>query len=412
VSGGGGAKPRWVIVGGGHAAAQLCASLIPSGPAGRVTVIGDEPTAPYHRPPLSKTQLDPQKDAAAQLIRPEAFYADHGITLRRGEAVRSINRQDQTVTVGAERLAYDALVLATGSLHRRPPIRGIAHPKVFSLRTAAEAAAIRAELPCARRAAVIGGGFIGLEVASSLRTQGLAVSVYEMADRVLSRVTCPAVSSFFEAMHRRHGVDLQTGVAISSIEEEGGRLRLRSQDEAVDAAADFVVLGAGAQANDALARQAGLEVSHGIVVDAEQRTSDPSIFAMGDCCSQVHPLYGASLRLESVQNANDQAKAVAAALMGQPVPTPPVPWFWSDQYDTKLQIAGVSAGHDTHVVRGDPGGEASFSVWYLKAGRLLAVDAVNDPRAYIVGGKLIHARAQPDPESLADLSLDLKTLLT
>ncbi len=405
------AEQHCVIVGGGHAAAQLCVSLRQAQWPGRITLVCDEPSVPYHRPPLSKSQLNPGADSSLQLIRPTDFYAKQQVGLRLAQTVRSIDRERRTVDVGQTKLSYDTLVLATGSLNRRPPITGIELPGVFSLRTAADAEALRAQVQNAQHVAVIGAGFIGLEVASALRKIGCNVTVLEMANRVLSRVTSPAVSTYFESLHREHGVALRTGVSISMIQEKEGQLTLLEGDHSLVCRADLIVLGAGARPNDDLARLANLEVNNGILVDEANRTCDPAIYAMGDCCNQFRPLYQTRLRLESVQNATDQAKIIAAAICGLPLPAETLPWFWSDQYDVKLQIAGVSAGYDQCVLRGvaEPG--SSFSAWYLNQGRLIAVDAINDPRAYVVASKLILRSARPSLQILADQDRDLKELL-
>ena len=405
------AEQHCVIVGAGHAAAQLCASLRQAQWPGRITLVGDEPSVPYHRPPLSKSQLDPGADSPLQMIRPADFYATQQVELRLAHTARSIDRETRTVDVGQTKLPYDVLVLATGSLNRLPPITGIEHPRVFSLRTAADAEALRAQVQNAQHVAVIGAGFIGLEVASALRKIGRDVTVLEMANRVLSRVTSPAVSTYFESLHRKQGVNLRTGVSVSMIQEEEGQLILLEGDHSVVCRADLVVLGAGARPNDDLARLADLEVKNGILVDEANRTCDPAIFAMGDCCNQFRPLYQTRLRLESVQNATDQAKVIAAAICGLPLPAETLPWFWSDQYEVKLQIAGVSAGYDQCILRGvaEPG--SSFSAWYLNEGRLIAVDAINDPRAYVIASKLILRGARPSPQVLADAGRELKELL-
>ncbi|MEM1012494.1 MAG: FAD/NAD(P)-binding oxidoreductase [Planctomycetota bacterium] len=400
-----------VIVGGGHAAAQLCASLRQAKWRGPITLIADEPVVPYHRPPLSKTQLDPNGDSDLQLIRPTDFYEDQGIQLRLDQRAEAIDRDAKTVQVGDASIEYTSLVLATGSKHLRPPISGIDHDLVSSLRTAAEAEAVRDATRDADRVAIIGAGFIGLEVAASLRKLGRSVTVFEMADRVLSRVTCEAVSDFFEALHRGHDVDLRTGTAVASIDPSSGGLALRDKAGETLCEVDFVVVGAGAAPNDDLARACGLDVDNGIVVDEMNRTSDPSIYAMGDCCNQFHPLYETRLRLESVQNATDQAKRVAAAIAGATQLKTTLPWFWSDQYDVKLQIAGVSTGYDRCVVRGKAEPGQSFSAWYLRDETLIAVDAINEAKSYVIGSKLIPKQIKPPAESLADVSFELKDLL-
>lgn len=414
------ALPHCVVVGAGHAAAQLCASLVQAKSQskwpGRLTVIGDDPLAPYHRPPLSKTQLSPVDPPPVQMIRAEAFYADHGIALRTGERVQRIDRDAKRVELAgddggaAETLDYDKLVLATGSTHRRPPVKGIDLPGVYTLQTAAHAEAVRGRLAGAKQVVVIGAGFIGLEVAASLRKLGVGVTVLEFADRPLARVTSGPVSDFFAALHRGHGVDLRTSTAAASIEADGDGLSVTTSAGDV-LPADFVVVGAGAAANDQLAADAGLETGNGVHVDENNRTTDPSIYAIGDCCSQHSALYGTRMRLESVQNATDQAKTAAAAILGAPRPHVALPWFWSDQYDVKLQIAGVSTGYDNCVIRGTPEPGHAFSAWYLKDGRLLAVDAVNDARAYAVGSKIIPTRGCPDAKLIADPATAPKDLI-
>ncbi|MEM6391430.1 MAG: FAD-dependent oxidoreductase [Planctomycetota bacterium] len=404
-----------IIVGAGHAAAQLCASLRQHGWAGRLTLIGDEPVLPYHRPPLSKTYFKPEDETGdrpkLQWIRPADFYASNHIDRKLGEPVRSIDRDAKTIRVGNETLSYDTLVLATGSLHRRPPIDGIDHPRVLSLRTAQDADAIRESLPGAQHAAVIGAGFIGLEVAAALRKLGLGVTVFEMADRVLARVTGEATSDYYQDLHRGHGVDLRTNASVSAIQENDGQLSLISGD-GVACEADFVIVGAGAQPNQALALDAGLDCDNGILVDEHNRSTDPSIFSIGDCCNQYHPMYETRLRIESIQNATDQGKAVAAVLAGKPAPKTGLPWFWSDQYDVKLQIAGLSTGYDRCIPRGEPRPGSTYSLWYFKGDRLIAVDAMNDPRSYVIASKLIPKGAEPDPGVIADPDQDLKPLLT
>lgn len=404
------ASHHCVIVGAGHAAAQLCASLKKEGWLGQVTLIGDEPSAPYHRPPLSKTHLNPEHPEPVQLIRPLDFYASNGIQLLVGKTVRSIDRDARQVVLDGQAIAYDTLVLATGSKQRQPPVAGIDHPRVHSLYTARDAELMRDKIADAKSVVIIGAGFIGLEVASSLRKLGVDVTVLELADRVLSRVTSTEVSAYFQALHRQHGVDLRTGVSASSIEERDGRMVVATPD-GTEFSADFVVVGAGSMANDQLASEAGLDVDNGVLVNEVGLTSDPSIYAMGDCCNQFHPLYEKRLRLESVQNATDQAKVVAAAIAGKPKPNAALPWFWSDQYDVKFQIAGISTGYDRCIVRGNPELGQSFSVWYFKQDRLIAVDAINDPRCYMVATKIIPTGRCPDLTLVADTTAQLKSIL-
>jgi len=411
---------RVVVVGAGHAAAQLCASLVASSWTDHLTMIGDEPILPYHRPPLSKARLQcvtSDGEPTEQLIRPETFYREHGVRHLAGVKVTAIDRAARQLILSGEPriLDYDTLVLATGSLHLRPPLPGIDHERVHTLRTAAEAASVRRRLSGARSVAVIGAGFIGLEASASLRQAGLEVTVLERGERPLARVTSPVVSEFFTGLHRGHGVELRFGAGVTAIHDRPDGVRVELADSApLDA--DLVVLGAGGIANDALARAAGLAVSDppsgGVLVDACQRTDDPHVLAIGDCCNRANELYGGQrMRLESVQNANDQAKVAAATIAGLPRPAAAMPWFWSDQYDVKLQIAGLSAGYDRCVLRGRPEPGSAFSVWYFRDRRLLAVDAVNDPRAYALAGKLIPRRLSPDPALVADTAVAPRDLL-
>ena len=401
---------RCVIVGSGHSAAQLCVSLTQADWAGQITLIGDEAHAPYHRPPLSKSYLNPDKPEALQLIRPKSFYTDHSIELLLGQRAESIDTEERVVVLADRSISYDNLVLATGSTHRRPPISGIDHPNVLTLQNAQQADSLRERVSPKATVVIIGAGFIGLEVASSLRKLHAQVVVLERVDRVLSRVTSPQVSSYFEAMHRRHGVDLHTGVSVTAIDEVDGKMAVYTEDDRMFSA-DFVVVGAGATPNDQLAADAGLVVDNGIVVDEYNRTSDAHIYAMGDCCNQFRSQFNRRMRLESVQNAVDQAKTVAAAIIGQPKPHDALPWFWSDQYDVKFQTAGISTGYDQCLIRGSMEQGEHFSAWYLKDDRLIAVDAVNDSRAYAVAGKLIPIGQCPSPELIVDPNVTPKQLL-
>jgi len=418
-------SPQCVIVGAGHAAAQLCASLKQSQWPGQITLVGDEPLLPYHRPPLSKAQLDPDAAEPVQLIRTEDFYASQGINLMLGERVDKIDRQAKQIVLKDQALEdktldYDTLVICTGSTHRRPPIQGIDHSRVHVLQNAANAQAVRERIPTAKSVVVIGAGFIGLEAASSLRKLGVQVTVLELSDRVLSRVTSPEVSEYFEGLHKGHGVDLRTNIMAQGIEElPDGRLAVNTND-GQSFTADFVVVGAGAVANDGLAKAAGLETQNGIVVNEFNQTADPSIYAVGDCCNQISALYNTRMRLESVQNATDQAKTAALSIVGQPKAHTALPWFWSDQYDVKFQIAGISTGYDRYIVRGQPKPGQSFSVWYIQdqnqaknqpGPRLLAVDAINDPRAYMVAQKLIPTGRCPDLAMVADTNAEPKAIL-
>jgi len=400
-----------VIVGAGHGAAQLCASLRSEGWSGPITLIGEEPVLPYHRPPLSKTNLNPSGEHAPPLIRPDSFYVSKEITVLTNARVDAIDRARKLVRVGARDIAYDKLALCLGSVHIQPPIEGIDGARVFHLRTEAECTAIRSRVRPGARAVIIGGGFIGLEVAASLRRLGLEITVLERAPRVLSRVTSPEMSAFFEQLHRQEGVRLFCDTLVERITENGDVLEVWSKGSSESHKADFVVLGAGAAPNDALARSCGLDVDSGIVVNEYNQTSDPDIYALGDCCTQFRPLYQRRIRLESVQNALDQAKTVAASLNGKNTPHDAVPWFWSDQYEVKLQMVGLSDGFNRMVVRGSPEASQSFSLWYFRDGKLIAVDAVNDSAAYACAMKCMKTGLSPDPGHVGDEQMPIKEIL-
>jgi 3-phenylpropionate/trans-cinnamate dioxygenase ferredoxin reductase subunit len=396
-----------VIVGAGHAGGSVAAFLRQFGHDGEIVLIGEEPLAPYQRPPLSKAWLKGEADSESLLLRPESFYAEHGIELRVATRVRAIDRAARTVSLGnGGEVAYDALVLATGSSNRKLPIPGADHPDVLELRTAADADRVKAALTPGRRLVVVGAGYIGLEVAASARALGCEAVVLEREDRVLARVASEPLSRFFEAYHRERGVEIVVGAAVTAIEPQARGARL-SDGRVVEG--DVTLVGVGAQANDALASAAGLVCDGGIVVDLEARTSDPAIYAVGDCTRRPLPLYGAAGRLESVPNALEQAKQAAAAIAGTPPPAGEVPWFWSDQYDVKLQIAGVPVDPDRLIVRGDPA-EARFAVFHLKGDVVQAVEAVNAPPEFMAGRQLIAKRAPVDPARLADLAVSMKAV--
>lgn len=400
-----------VILGAGHAAAQGVFSLRKEGWTGPITLMGDEPVLPYHRPPLSKTYLKGEVTPDDLLIRPRDLYEQNAITLRLGARVVKLDRAARRLQLAdGSTITYDQLVLATGAEHRRPAIAGLDLPGVHFLRTVAEADALREAAGHAARVVIIGGGYIGLELAASLRSTGRAVTLLHHGDRILARVTAPEVSAFFTEVHRSEGVTVCTGVVTERIERAGNALCVVSRDGG-RWDADLVILGTGAAPSTGLAKAAGLPVEHGILVDEDNRTPDPYIFAMGDCAQQVHPRYGRSVLVTSVQNAVDQAKTVAAVLTGKPAPRRPLPWFWSDQYNIKFQMAGLSAGHTDLVLRGQPDARRCFSVWYFREERLVAVDTINDPLAYVVGSKLIDRDQPVDRALLADPAVDLKTLL-
>ncbi len=394
-----------VVVGAGQAGASLVAKLRNLGYDGKITLIGAEPVPPYQRPPLSKAYLLGEMALERLFLRPESFYADQKVTLRLGAPVGSIDRIAQTVMLDDETLPYDALVLTTGSHPRRlPDVIGGALPGVHVVRDLADVDAMGPEFVPGRRVVIVGGGYIGLEAAAVAAKKGLDVTVLEMAPRILQRVAAPETSDAIRALHLEHGVSIREGVGLARI-EGANRVEGVTLSDGTSLAADFVIAGIGIAPATELAEAAGLMLENGIMTDAQGRTSDPHIWAAGDCAS--FPWRGARLRLESVQNAIDQAELVAENLLGAGRDYAPVPWFWSDQYDLKLQIAGLNTGYDHVVVRKAD----ATSHWYFAGEKLLAVDALNDPRAFMVGKRLLEAGRSPDPALLSDPGTDLKTLL-
>ena len=396
-----------IVIGAGQAGASVAAKLRGLGHGGAITVIGDEAAPPYQRPPLSKAYLLGEMAAERLWLRGPEFYAEHGITLRLGQAVTAIDPAAQTVRLADEVLAYDALVLTTGSTPRRLPAAvGGDLAGVYTVRTLADVDAMKAEFRAGRRLVIVGGGYIGLEAAAVAAKLGLAVTVLEMAPRILQRVACPETSDYFRTLHQAHGVKIMESTGLQRLLGDSRVTGARLADGS-EIAADFVIVGVGILPGTALAEAAGLMIENGIRTDAMGRTSDPRIWAAGDCAS--FPWQGGRLRLESVGNAIDMAEAVAENIMGAGKPYVAQPWFWSDQYDCKLQIAGLNTGYDRIVTRGPEGGAVSF--WYYKGDTLLAVDAMNDPRAYMVGKRLIEMERSPDPVVIADTATVLKALL-
>lgn len=404
-----------VITGAGQAGVQTAESLRAGGFTGPITMLGDEPYGPYHRPPLSKAWLAGEMDAVQLVMRAPEMLARKNITLRTDTTVVAIDRAAKHVQLAdGSTLPYAGLVLATGSTPRALPLPGAQAQGVLALRSRDDASAIAERLAlCQERqlpVVVIGGGFIGLEVAATARKKGLAVTVLEAAPRLLGRVLAPVLSDWYAELHRSHGVQLQLGAQITALEADaqGQVSGVRMADGSL-VPAGLVVVGIGVVANEQLAVAAGLECERGIVVDACSRTSDPAIVAAGDCAVRRLP-NGNLLRLESVQNATEQAKSAAAALLGQERPFTATPWFWSDQYDKKLQMAGLSTGADRWSVRGDLS-SGSFSVYHFQGERLLAVDSVNASKDHLQARKLLDAGISPTPEQAADATFDLVSLL-
>ena len=397
-----------VVIGAGQAGASLVAKLRDEGYQGAITLVGDEPVPPYQRPPLSKKYLLGEMSAERLYLRPERYYSDARIDLRLGTPVTGVDRAARAVMLGDNRLPYEDLVLATGSVPRRLPAAiGGDLDGVHVVRTLADVDWMSPGFRPGARLLIVGGGYIGLEAAAVAATRGMSVTLVEMAERILGRVAAPETADYFRALHRRHGVDLREGVGLERLIGDGqGRVCGAHLGDGTEIEVDMVIVGVGIEPDTRLAGAAGLAIDNGVAVDAQGRTSDPAIWAVGDCASFPHA--GARLRLESVPNAIDMAECVARNIMGAETPYVPRPWFWSDQYDVKLQIAGLNTGYDRIVTRD---ASTAMSVWYYKGDRLLAVDAMNDPRAYMVGKRLIEAGKTADPDVVADTRTDLKQLL-
>lgn len=404
-------QQRAVIVGASHAGAQLAASLRQNGWIGEILMLGEEGYLPYHRPPLSKGFLDGSKSIEDILIRKPDAYEKAAIAVRTGTRVVAIDRHAKVVqTSSGERIGYTKLALCLGAKVRTLAIPGVLPDGLHYLRTLADIESIRPYAIEGRRAIIVGGGYIGLETAASLRRLHVDVTVLEVGDRVLGRVTAPELSAFYTRVHGEEGVRILTGVAITGVDGVD-RVSGVFCSDGTRLPADLVIVGIGIDPSTDLAQDAGLEVRNGIVVDECAVTSDPDIVAAGDCALQNSPLYG-WIRLESVANATEQAKSAAAAICGRREPTNALPWFWSDQYDIKLQIAGLNAGYDQLVVRGDLSQGRSFAAFYLKSGVPLAVDCVNRPGEFMLSKKLITEKCPIDPAELADESVPFKELVS
>ena len=398
---------RTVIAGAGHAAGQIVATLKQQEYAGRIVLVGDEEYLPYQRPPLSKKFLAGSMPAERLHFKPASFYDDPQIEVRLQTTITTIDRANRFLqTENGEHISYDKLVLALGSRARRLPIEGGDLIGVHYLRSIADVEAIRLEFNNHRRAVVIGAGYIGLEVAAVMQQQGLDVTVVELADRVMSRVVSPEISDFYQIEHTNQGVRLRLSTRVTAFRGDKRVASVETTD-GEQIPADFVVVGVGIIANTELASAAGLIVDNGIVVDDRCQTGDPAVYAVGDCTAHPNAIYDRQLRLESVHNALEQAKTAARNICGKETRYSQVPWFWSDQFDLKLQIAGLSQGYDEIVIRGNPA-DRSFACLYLKNGQLIATDAVNAPREFIQSRDLIARHAKIDPAKLGDAALALK----
>ncbi len=402
-----------VIAGGGQAAVQAVDTLRRKGFAGKLTLVGDEPWLPYQRPPLSKKYLAGALERERLMIRPAQFFADHQVQALLGRRVTEIVRREQRLRLDDDTvLAYDALLLATGSRPRRLAAPGTELAGVHFLRTIADADRIRAECASGGRMVIIGGGYIGLEVAATARGLGLEVTVLEMAERVMNRVTCGPVSAFFASEHARQGVRILCNAKVRGLaaDARSGRVRAVLTEDGAEHPADIVIVAVGVAPADELATSAGLECDNGIVVDQHCRTSDATIYAAGDCVNHLSPHYGRRMRLESVDNAFEQGATAALNLLGIPTVHDKVPWFWSDQYDLKLIIVGMCQGYDTVVTRGAAAAR-SFSACYLRGGELIAIDTINAAKDQMAARKLIAAHARPRPDKLADGGIALRDTL-
>jgi 3-phenylpropionate/trans-cinnamate dioxygenase ferredoxin reductase component len=398
-----------VIVGGGQAAAQAVQSLRQQSFAGAITLLSDEPYPPYQRPPLSKKYFAGELARERLMLRPAAFYAEKGVALELGARVEELEPAARRVRLRDGRtLAYDRLLLATGSRARALPVPGVDLAGVHYFRTITDVDSILASLAPAARVLLVGAGYIGLEVAASARQRGFDVTVLEAAERVMSRTVSAEISAFYDACHRAAGVTIHCGAGVKAF-VGADRVTAVETSDGRNFACDVAIVGIGIEPNVELAARAGLECSNGIIVDELARTADPNIVAAGDCTNHPLPLLERRVRLESVPNAIHQAKVAAATLLGSPSPYSEVPWFWSDQYDLKLQIAGLSTGYDEVVLRGDPA-TRSFAAFYLRAGQLLAVDAINSPKEFIAGKKLVAGRARIAPDVLRDPKTDLAAI--
>ncbi|WP_395666442.1 NAD(P)/FAD-dependent oxidoreductase [Methylocella sp.] len=403
-----------VIVGAGQAGAEAAILLRQQKYGGRIILLGEESSPPYLRPPLSKAYLSGEIGAEALIFKASTAYEKADVELRLSTRVDRIDRPAKRVVLqSGETLAYDTLILATGGRARRLAAPGAGLDGVFSLRAIADVERLKPELAAGRRLVIVGGGYVGLEIAAVAVKKGLRTLVLEAAPRALARVTAPEVSRFYEAFHRKAGVEIRTGVGVSGFAEGAtpGRVGFVLTGDGGRVEADVVLVGVGLVPNDELAAAAGLEVDRGVLVDGSCRTSDPDIFAIGDCA--VHRRHGfleRAVRLESVPNALETARIAASVIAGRPAPAATAPWFWSDQYDLKLQMAGLSEGYDELVVRGSME-DASFTAFYLKDGRVIAADAVNRPGDFMAAKRLIAERVRAKAADLADEAVSLKSLL-
>lgn len=400
-----------IVIGAGQAGCEVCTELRRQGYGGEIVLIGEETVPPYKRPPLSKAYLAGSIPEDELYVLPEAQLEHHRIQFIHGVRVERIERSTHTVSLSdGRKLGYDKLAITTGGRARQLPVPGADLANVQVLRTLDDVKIIRPHIIAGKRLVIVGGGFVGLEAAAVAVKLGLNVTVLEGLERVLARVTAPEISSFYERVHREAGVDIRTGAQVMALEGSGHVTGVKLQDGTI-IPADFVLVGIGLIPNVELAQEAGLEVDNGIVVDEYALTSDPDIASAGDCTNHPSDFAGRRLRLESVPNAMEQGRAAAHNLLGKKQPYQSVPWFWSDQYDLKLQMVGLSTGYDQIVLRGDPATSRSFGAFYLAKGRIIAVDVISRPQDFMVAKKLVAGRVTPDQVKLADETVPLKSLL-
>lgn len=399
-----------IIIGASHAGVNFAFALRREGWEGEITLYDSDLEFPYHRPPLSKAYLTSEEGTEQSLLFPKENYKTDNIILKLGIAVKTINREEKTIILNNGSLQhYDKLVIATGARPFIPPIQGIhIASNVFPMRTSADALNIRKTInnSIKKRAVIIGGGYIGLETAASLKKLGAHVTILEREERVLARVTAPVMSDFFTKLHRINSVEILTNKNVVSIENKEN-YSVVICDDGTKLDADLIVVGVGIKVNTELAQEAQITIENGIKVNEMARTNDPDIYAIGDCTYHYNPHYNYHVRLESVQNAVDQAKTAAKAICGQEVVYDTIPWFWSDQFDVKLQMVGLSKGYNNIIIRNEDA-ENSFSAWYFKDDELLAVDAVNYAKAFVLGTKFIKSKQKLDQTKLADLSIPFK----
>lgn len=401
--------PHYVVIGAGQAGAALVAKLRSAGFEGQITLIGGEPALPYQRPPLSKKYMLGEMELDRLFLRPDSFYADQKIHVRTDAHVTAIDPDAHALTLMTGGvMEWDKLALTTGaSPIRLPASCGGDLDGVYTMRSLADADAMAAEFAPGKSVLIVGGGYIGLEAAAVAASKGLRVTLVELSDRILNRVACAETAAYFRDLHTRHGVEIREGTGLTHLTGENGRVAQAELSDGTHLDVDFVVTGIGVRPDTDLAEMAGLDIDNGIAVDATGATSHPDIFAAGDVAS--FPYRGMRMRLESVPNAIDQAEVAALNMLGLPTDYVARPWFWSDQYDVKLQIAGLNTGYDRVVTRQS---DTATSFWYFRGSELLAVDALNAPRDYMVGKRMVEGGIHPTPAALENPDTDLKSLLT